>query len=154
MGGLKKPASGAENTEPVFQIPVGLPSLERGRRNGFLSPKSRVMLELFSSYAWTYKVKFVHNSRITFCAMTKKPDSGVQVWAKYEWRRTDGTCGVGTLDPLLMGPSSWPSWTPVPMGIPQKGNLYTYIHTYIQMFYQPVLGAYFEVMLTASNMGY
>ena len=28
--GLKKPAPGADNTEPVFQIPVGLPSLERG----------------------------------------------------------------------------------------------------------------------------
>ena len=25
-------APGADNTEPVFQIPVGLPSLERGRR--------------------------------------------------------------------------------------------------------------------------
>ena len=32
MGGLITPAPGADNTEPVFQIPVGLPSLERGRR--------------------------------------------------------------------------------------------------------------------------
>ena len=32
MGGLISPlAPGADNTEPVFQIPVGLPSLERGR---------------------------------------------------------------------------------------------------------------------------
>ena len=30
--GLINPATGADNTEPVFQIPVGLPSLERGRR--------------------------------------------------------------------------------------------------------------------------
>ena len=33
MGGPKKPAPGAENTEPVIQIPVGLLSLERGRRS-------------------------------------------------------------------------------------------------------------------------
>ena len=32
MGGLINPAPGADNTEPVFQIPVGLPSLERGCR--------------------------------------------------------------------------------------------------------------------------
>ena len=31
MGGLKKTRPEADNTEPVFQIPVGLPSLERGR---------------------------------------------------------------------------------------------------------------------------
>ena len=31
MGGLKNPAQGADNTKSVFQIPVGLPSLERGR---------------------------------------------------------------------------------------------------------------------------
>ena len=31
MGGLINPAPGVDNTEPVFQIPVGLPSLERGR---------------------------------------------------------------------------------------------------------------------------
>ena len=29
---LKKPAPGADNTEPVFQIPAALPSIERGRR--------------------------------------------------------------------------------------------------------------------------
>ena len=45
------------------------------RRGGFLSPKSENMLELFSSYARTYEVKFMHNSRITFCARTKKLDS-------------------------------------------------------------------------------
>ena len=32
MGGLINPVPGADNTEQVFQIPVGLPSLERGRR--------------------------------------------------------------------------------------------------------------------------
>ena len=32
MGGLINPAPGGDNTEPVFQIPVGLSSLERGRR--------------------------------------------------------------------------------------------------------------------------
>ena len=32
MGGLINPAPGEDNTEQVFQIPVGLPSLERGRR--------------------------------------------------------------------------------------------------------------------------
>ena len=31
MGGLITPAPGADNTEPVFQIPAGLPSLKRGR---------------------------------------------------------------------------------------------------------------------------
>ena len=31
-GGLINPAPGADNTEPVFQILVGLPNLERGRR--------------------------------------------------------------------------------------------------------------------------
>ena len=31
-GGLKKTAPGADNSEPIFQIPVGLPSLVRGRR--------------------------------------------------------------------------------------------------------------------------
>ena len=31
-GGLITPAPGADNTEPVFQIPVGHPNLERGRR--------------------------------------------------------------------------------------------------------------------------
>ena len=31
MGGLINPRPGADNTEPVFQIPVGLPSLKRGR---------------------------------------------------------------------------------------------------------------------------
>ena len=31
-GGLINPAPGTDNTEPVFQIPVGLPSLVRGRR--------------------------------------------------------------------------------------------------------------------------
>ena len=31
MGGLINSAPGMDNTEPVFQIPVGLPSLERGR---------------------------------------------------------------------------------------------------------------------------
>ena len=29
--GLKKSAPGVEDAEPVFQIPVGLPCLERGR---------------------------------------------------------------------------------------------------------------------------
>ena len=33
MGGLINHAPGADNTEPVFQIPVGLPNLERGRRD-------------------------------------------------------------------------------------------------------------------------
>ena len=32
MGGLINPAQGADNTELVFQIPVGLPSLEIGCR--------------------------------------------------------------------------------------------------------------------------
>ena len=32
MGGLINPVPGADNTELVFQIPVGLISLERGRR--------------------------------------------------------------------------------------------------------------------------
>ena len=32
MGGLINPVPDADNTKPVFQIPVGLPSLERGRR--------------------------------------------------------------------------------------------------------------------------
>ena len=31
MGGLINPAPGAEDAEPVIQIPVGLPCLERGR---------------------------------------------------------------------------------------------------------------------------
>ena len=31
-GSLINPAPGADNTEPVFQISVGLPSLERGLR--------------------------------------------------------------------------------------------------------------------------
>ena len=30
-GGLTNPAPGAEDAEPVFLIPVGLPCLERGR---------------------------------------------------------------------------------------------------------------------------
>ena len=47
MGGLKKPRPGAENTEPVFQIPVGLPSLERGRRiqKKPLRPYSRAFVD-------------------------------------------------------------------------------------------------------------
>ena len=31
MGGLTNPRPGAEDAEPVFLIPVGLPCLERGR---------------------------------------------------------------------------------------------------------------------------
>ena len=42
------------------------------------------------------------------------------------WCGTDGTRGVGTLDPLLMGPSPKPSWMPDPMSIFTKGHLYTY----------------------------
>ena len=30
-GGLTNPASGAEDADPVFLIPVGLPGLKRGR---------------------------------------------------------------------------------------------------------------------------
>ena len=45
-------------------------------RGGLLSPKSRVMLELFSSHARTYLVEFVHNRWITFHRTTKKPGSG------------------------------------------------------------------------------
>ena len=44
MDGLITPALGADNTEPVFQIPVGLPSLERGRRvKKWLSPCAQYM---------------------------------------------------------------------------------------------------------------
>ena len=32
MGSLINPALGEDNTEPLFQILVGLPSLKRGRR--------------------------------------------------------------------------------------------------------------------------
>ena len=35
------------------------------------SPKSRVLLELYSSYGRMYRVKFEHNSRITFQVTTK-----------------------------------------------------------------------------------
>ena len=41
------------------------------------------------------------------------------------WRGTDGARGVGTLDPLLMGPSPRPSWMPNSMGNPR-----IHIHKY------------------------
>ena len=45
MGGLINSRAGADNTEPVFQIPVGLPGLERGRR-----VKKRSMTSNFEPY--------------------------------------------------------------------------------------------------------
>ena len=38
------------------------------------------------------------------------------------WHRADGTRGVGTLDPLLMGPSPRTSWAPHQMGTPQRAT--------------------------------
>ena len=44
-------------------------------------------------------------------------------------RGTDDTRRVGRLDPLMMGPSPSPSWTPNPMGTPRRATSIRYIHT-------------------------
>ena len=36
---------------------------------------------------------------------------------RYRWY-----CGVGTLNPILMGPSPRPSWTPLSMGTPRRAT--------------------------------
>ena len=49
--------------------------------------------------------------------------------SQHAWRGTDGTRGVGTLDPFLMAPPPGPVGLPIPWAIHKGQPLY--IHTYI-----------------------
>ena len=50
MGRLINPRPAADNTEPVFQIEVGLPSLVRGRR-----VKKKIALYINATITWYLK---------------------------------------------------------------------------------------------------
>ena len=63
-----------------------------------------------------------------------------------EWHGDDGTSRVGTLDPLLVGLSPTPSWTPDPMGTPWRP---TSMHTCIQAQYGNL---FFQQQLTYKAM--
>ena len=72
MGGLINPAPGADNTEPVFQIPVGLPSLKRGR-----SVKKQETTSFGSSHRTSprYSTTFIRNQTCTVQLMYESKDS-------------------------------------------------------------------------------